>query len=71
MEQSDKLKQYLANSMAEIDAINFPEKTYEEHFIKNMKLRDFELLRYWIHYNGVFDGGEEMLTKLKILITEQ
>jgi len=70
MTQSDKLKQYLANSMAEIDAINFPEKTYEEHFIKNMKLRDFELLRYWIHYNGVFDGGEEMLTKLKILITE-
>lgn len=70
MNQSDKLKQYLADYMAEIDAINFPEKTYEQHFIKNMMLRDFELLRYWIHYNGVFDGGEEMLTKLKILITE-
>ena len=68
MRASDKFKQYLADYMAEIDAINFPSKTYEQHYISNMELRDFELLRYWLEYNGVFDGGEDMLNKLKILL---
>ena len=70
MKQSDRLKQYLADYMAEIDAINYPDKTYEQHYINNMALRDFDLLKYWLEYNGVFDGGEEMLFKLRILLTE-
>jgi hypothetical protein len=70
MKQSDKLKQYLAQSMAEIDFEHFQGKTIEEHYSHNYGMRDFDLLAYWMNYHGVFDGGEEMLTKLKILITE-
>lgn len=68
MKNVDRFKQYLADYMAEIDAVNFPDQTFEEHFEKNMALRDFELLQVWLGYNGVFDGGEDMLVKLKILV---
>lgn len=65
---SNKFKEYLAKYMAEIDFINFPSKTFDQHYANNMELRDFDLLKYWLEYNGVFDGGEDMLNKLKILL---
>ena len=68
MKNVDRFKLYLAAYMAEIDSINFPDQTFEEHLEKNMDLRDFELLQVWLGYNGVFDGGEDMLVKLKILV---
>lgn len=64
----EKFKMYLAEQMAEIDAMNFQDKTYDEHFESLMQMRDFELLAYWLKYNGVFDGGEDMLTQLKTII---
>ena len=68
MEQSNKLKHYLAQYMAEIDFQNFGQMTCEEHYNQKMNMRDFDLLAYWLDYNGVFDGGEDMLNKLKILL---
>lgn len=68
MDNSNKFKEYLAEYMAEIDAINFPSVAIEEHFSRNMALRDFDLLKHWLEYNGVFDGGEDMLVYLKMLI---
>lgn len=63
-------KEFLASSMAEIDAINFTDKSYSEHYNKLMQWRDFDLLHYWLRYNGVFDGGESMLDNLKIFIND-
>jgi hypothetical protein len=68
MEQSNKLKHYLAQYMAEIDFQNFGQMTHEEHYNQKMNMRDFDLLAYWLDYNGVFDGGEDMISKLKILV---
>ena len=67
MEQSNKLKHYLSQYMAEVDFQNFGQMTYEEHYNQKMNMRDFDLLAYWLDYNGVFDGGEDMISKLKIL----
>lgn len=65
---SQALKEYLASEMAEIDAMNFEDKTYEEHYNGLMQWRDFDVLAYWLKYNGVFDGGEHMLNKIKMLM---
>jgi hypothetical protein len=65
---SIKFKEFLAYSMAEIDAMNFRNKTYDEHYNELMQWNDFDLLSYWMTYNGVFDGGESNLESLKILI---
>lgn len=63
-----KLKQFLAKEMAEIDASNEIEniKDYQYHYEKLLAWRDFDLLSYWLDYNGVFDGGESYLIKLNI-----
>lgn len=68
MENSDNFKVYLAKTMADIDAYHLPEKTFQEHYDTLIKWREFDLLRYWLIYNGVFDGGEDMLDYLKILV---
>ena len=68
--QSTKFKQFLASEMAKIDADNFTSQTYEQHYSKLMKWRDFDLFHYWLTYNGVFDGGESMLNHIKILIDD-
>ena len=65
---STKFKEFLASSMAEIDATNFTDKTYDEHYNELMQWNDFDLLSYCLTYNGVFDGGESNLESLKILI---
>lgn len=70
MEQSNKLKHYLSQYMAEVDFQNFGQMTFAEHYNQKMNMRDFDLLAYWLDYNGVFDGGENMISKLKILITK-
>ena len=62
---SDKLKHFLASEMAKIDEINYPELTYQQHYSILIKWRDFDLLNYWVHYKGVFDGGEFLLNKIK------
>ena len=67
---SIKFKEFIASSMAEIDAMNFEDKTYDEHYNELMQWNDFDLLSYWITYNGVFDGGESNLESLKILIKD-
>ena len=64
---SDKLKHFLASEMAKIDAVNLPDQTYEQHYSTLMKWRDFDLLNYWVHFNGVFDGGETLINKIKTL----
>jgi hypothetical protein len=67
---STNFKEFLASEMAKIDTLNnFEDKTYEEHFNDLMQLRDFDLFHYWLEYNGVFDGGEDMLNDIKILVT--
>jgi hypothetical protein len=68
--QATKFKQFLASSMAQVDALNFTNENYEQHYSKLMKWRDFDLLHYWLTYNGVFDGGESMLNHIKILIDD-
>ena len=57
--------------MAEIDFQHFQGMTIEQHYNQRLNMRDFDLLAYWLDYNGVFDGGEDMLSKLKILLTGQ
>ena len=69
-ESSEKFKQFLASEMAEIDAIHLSNQTYEQHYSTLMQWRDFDLLHYWLTYNGVFDGGESMLNHIKILIND-
>ena len=68
LEQPNKFKEYLAKTMAEIDVQNFPEKTFQEHYDTLIAWRDFDLLKYWLEYNGVLDGGEDMLQVLKLLV---
>jgi hypothetical protein len=68
--QATKFKKFLASSMAEIDAENLPQETYEQHYSKLMKWRDFDLFHYWLTHNGVFDGGESTLNYIKILIDD-
>jgi len=68
LEQPNKFKDYLAKTMAEIDVQNFPEKTFQEHYDTLIAWRDFDLLKYWLEYNGVLDGGEDMLQVLKLLV---
>lgn len=68
MENSNNFKVYLAETMAEIDVLHLPEKTYEEHYQVLINWRDFDLLKYWLEYNGVLDGGEDMLQSLRILV---
>jgi hypothetical protein len=64
-------KEFLASEMAKIDVLNnFEDKTYEEHFNDLMQWRDFDLLHYWLRYNGVFDGGQDMLNDIKILVKD-
>ncbi len=65
---STNFKQFLASAMAEIDAMNFTEETYAEHYNKLMQWRDFDLFHYWLTYNGVFDGGESMLNNIKTFL---
>jgi hypothetical protein len=48
--------------------MNFTDETYAEHYNKLMQWRDFDLFHYWLTYNGVFDGGEDMLNDIKILV---
>jgi hypothetical protein len=67
-ENLNKFKEYLAKTMADIDVQNFPEKTFQEHYDTLIKWGEFDLLKYWLVYNGVFDGGEDMLNYLKILV---
>lgn len=69
-QNSTNLKEFLASQMAQIDAAHLPHKSYEEHYLELMQWRDFDLLQYWLTYNGVFDGGEDMLNHLKILIAD-
>ena len=64
---SDKLKQSLASEMAEIDAVNLPAQTYEQHYSTLMQWRDFDLLNYWVHSQGIFDAGEILINKIKHL----
>lgn len=52
--------------MAEIDSAQL-HQTYKESYDLLDQYSDFELLQYWITYNGVFDGGESMLNELKRL----
>ncbi len=63
-----KLKQFLASSMAEIDASNSIENNseYQFHYERLLSWRDFDLLSYWLEYNGVFDGGESLLINLNV-----
>ena len=68
LKQTNKFKVYLAKTMADIDAQNLPEKTFKEHYDTLIKWRDFDLLKYWLEYNGVLDGGEDMLQSLRILV---
>lgn len=60
------LKQFLAKEMAIIDAQNEIEgnSDFQYHYERLLSWRDFDLLEYWIDYNGVFDGGEHMLNLL-------
>lgn len=67
--KSQNLRAYLIDYMAEIDAMNLGH-TYEYHCAQLQRWSDFSLLQYWITYNGVFDGGQEMLTELKRLTDE-
>lgn len=64
---ADNIKQELANQMACADALNELDDnaTFDYHFQKLMGMRDFDLLQYWLEYNGVFDGGEDLLQYLK------
>lgn len=57
---------YLTDYMSTIDTAQLG-GTYDEHYKKFDTWTDFELLRYWLLYNGVFDGGESMLMELKRL----
>lgn len=66
MNETQEMRYYLSNYMAEIDTAQLG-GTYEEHYKKLDTWTDFELLRYWLLYNGVFDGGESMLMELKRL----
>lgn len=61
-----KLKQFLAQEMAKIDCLNYVDynSDYQYHYEKLLSWRDFDLLSYWLEYNGVFDGGEDMLNLL-------
>lgn len=68
LEQPNKFKEYLAKTMAEIDVKHLPDRTFQEHYDTLIKWRDFDLLKYWLEYNGVLDGGEDMLQSLKILV---
>lgn len=68
LEKTNKFKVYLAKTMADIDAQNLPEKTFQEHYDSLIKWRDFDLLKYWLEYNGVLDGGEDMLQSLRFLV---
>lgn len=65
--QSDIFKEFLAKAMSEIDALHLTDRTEEDHYNGLIEWRDFDLLRYWLVYNGVFDGGEDMLEHIKIL----
>ncbi len=65
---STNFKEFLASEMAEIDSMNFKEKTYNEHYNELMEWRDFDLFHYWLRYNGVFDGGESMLNNIKTFL---
>jgi len=64
---SDKLKHSLASDMAKIDAVNLPHETYEQHYSTLMKWRDFDLLNYWVHNQGIFDAGKILINKIKHL----
>jgi hypothetical protein len=59
-------RKYLLDYMAEIDSVQL-HQTYKESYDILDQYSDFELLQYWITYNGVFDGGESMLNELKRL----
>ena len=61
---STNFKQFLASAMAEIDAMNFTDDPNLNYNIENR----FDLFHYWLTYNGVFDGGEDMLNDIKILV---
>ena len=52
--------------MADIDSTQLG-GSYDEHYALLDHWTDFELLQYWLLYNGVFDGGEGMLNELKRL----
>jgi hypothetical protein len=55
--------------MAQIDSENLG-GSYEVHYENLSHWSDFALLGYWLTYNGVFDGGEDRLKVLKILINK-
>ena len=61
-----KLKQFLASEMAKIDASNEIDNNseYQFHYERLLAWRDFDLLEYWLDYNEVFDGGQDMLNLL-------
>lgn len=71
MTNSENLKKFLATEMALIDSINLTEKTYQQHYESLIQWRDFDLLSYWLTYNGVFDGGESLLKHLDDLIKDK
>ncbi len=66
-ENIQKFREYLISYMAEIDAIQLGGE-YEKHYRELSRWNDFDLLQYWLIYNGVFDGGESMLMELKRLV---
>jgi hypothetical protein len=63
-----KLKQFLAKEMAKIDTLNEIENNcdFSYHYERLLSWRDFDLLYYWIDYNGIFDGGIDLLNNLNI-----
>lgn len=67
MSQSRLFKEFLAREMAQIDCQNTP-MSFEYHYAELMKGGEFDLLAYWLSYNGVFDGGQENLQALKMLL---
>ena len=60
-------RNYLIDYMAKIDSVNLG-GSYEYHCSNLQSWNDFDLLEYWLTYNGVFDGGEDMLKELKRLV---
>jgi len=63
MNYSIELKKKIAHEMAQVDSENLG-ISYQEAFENHLCSESFDLLKYWIEYMGVFDGGEERLKLL-------
>jgi hypothetical protein len=63
----ENMRAYLVDYMAEVDSIQLG-GAFEYRKAQLECWSDFALLQYWLTYNGVFDGGESMLTELKRLV---